>query len=69
MRWIMRVDPLISKVPWNEKVFNDRDQLQLYLEYFGIENDYTGPGRYLVNKDSCNSNWIEILFGQESENV
>ena len=41
--WKIKVDPLYSRVPWNEKTFKSREELE---EYFGIDKVYHGPGMY-----------------------
>jgi len=51
MSWKIKVDPLYSRVPWNEKTLNNREELEAYLKYFGIDKIYTGPGLYKLSED------------------
>lgn len=59
MSWKIKVDPLYSRVPWNEKTFNNREELGAYLKYFGIDKVYHGPGLYKLSEDGM---YLQVIF-------
>lgn len=59
MSWKIKVDPLYSRVPWNEKTFNSREELEKYLKYFGIDKVYHGPGFYSLSEDGM---YLQVIF-------
>jgi len=58
MSWKIKVDPLYSRVPWNEKTFNSREELEAYLKYFGIDKVYHGPGLYSLDDGM----YLQVIF-------
>lgn len=45
-RYVWKVKTYAPRVPWIEKDFMDRSFLEEYLKYFGIADQYKGPGCY-----------------------
>lgn len=45
-KYTWKVKTYTPRVQWVEKDFMDRSFLESYLEYFGIANQYKGPGTY-----------------------
>lgn len=48
--WIIETNS--ARIPWAEKGFSKREDLEEYLNYFGVEN-YNGPGTYVSSKDGA----------------
>jgi len=59
MSWKITVDPRYSRVPWVEKTFNNREALEEYLKYFGIDKVYHGPGWYHIPGDKM---YLQVTF-------
>lgn len=61
---MISVDPLYSRVPWNTKTFNSREELEAYLKYFGIDKVYHGPGTYRLSEEGM---YVQVVFDQKGE--